>query len=261
MQIDLNGQVAIVTGASSGLGRAAAIAFAKAGASVAVNYNSSREKADQVVAEIGRDGGHAFAFEADTSDEAAVQALFAETAERFGAVDIVFANAGLQKDAAFADMTLADWQGVIDVNLTGQFLVAREAVRRFRQQGDRGVSRAIGKILFNSSVHEVIPWAGHANYAASKGGSGMLMRTLAQEVASERIRVNSVAPGAIATEINADVDPDQMLKLIPYGRVGDAEDVARAALFLVSDAADYIVGATLVVDGAMSLYPEFRDNG
>jgi glucose 1-dehydrogenase len=261
MHIDLKGQVAIVTGASSGLGRAAAIAFAKAGASVAVNYNSSRDKAEEVVAEIERDGGTAFAFEADTSDEAAVQALFDATVDRYGAVDIVFANAGLQKDAAFADMTLADWQKVIDVNLTGQFLVARAAVRRFRTQGDRGVSRATGKILFNSSVHEVIPWAGHANYAASKGGSGMLMRTLAQEVAAERIRVNSVAPGAIATEINADVDPDQMLKLIPYGRVGDAEDVARAALFLVSDAADYIVGATLVIDGAMSLYPEFRDNG
>jgi len=261
MQIDLQGQVAIVTGASSGLGRAAAIAFAKAGACVAVNYNSSRDKADAVVAEIERDGGRAFAFEADTADEAAVQALFATTAARFGAVDIVFANAGLQKDAAFADMTLADWQTVIDVNLTGQFLVSREAVRRFRKQGDRGVSRAIGKILFMSSVHEVIPWAGHANYAASKGGSGMLMRTLAQEVASERIRVNAVAPGAIATEINADADKTKMLELIPYGRVGDPEDVARAALFLVSDAADYVVGSTLVIDGAMSLYPEFRDNG
>ena len=261
MHIDLKGQVAIVTGASSGLGRAAAIAFAAAGARVAVNYNSSKDKADAVVAEIERDGGTAFAFEADTSDEADVQRLFAETVERYGAVDIVFANAGLQKDAAFADMTLADWQKVLDVNLTGQFLVAREAVRRFRKQGDRGVSRAIGKILFNSSVHETIPWAGHANYAASKGGSGMLMRTLAQEVAAERIRVNAVAPGAIATEINADADKTKMLELIPYGRVGDAEDVARAALFLVSDAADYVVGATLVVDGAMSLYPEFRDNG
>lgn len=261
MHIDLEGQVAIVTGASSGLGRAAAIAFAAAGASVAVNYNSSREKAEEVVAEIQRNGGHAFAFEADTSDESAVEALFVATVERFGGVDIVFANAGLQKDAAFADMTLADWQKVIDVNLTGQFLVAREAVRRFRKQGDRGVSRAIGKILFNSSVHETIPWAGHANYAASKGGSGMLMRTLAQEVAAERIRVNSVAPGAISTEINANVDPAKMLELIPYGRVGDADDVAKAALFLVSEAADYIVGATLVIDGAMSLYPEFRDNG
>jgi glucose 1-dehydrogenase len=263
MRIDLEGQTAIITGASSGLGRAAAIAFAEAGARVAVNYASSEDKAHDVVEAIERAGGAAFACEADTADEAAVARLFDETADRFGGVDIVFANAGLQKDAAFADMTLAEWQKVIDVNLTGQFLVAREAVRRFRQQGDRGFSRAIGKILFMSSVHETIPWAGHANYAASKGGSGMLMRTLAQEIAGERIRVNGIAPGAIATEINADVtaDPGKLLELIPYGRVGDPEDVARAALFLVSDAADYIVGSTLVIDGGMSLHPGFRDNG
>jgi glucose 1-dehydrogenase len=263
MHIDLTGQAAIVTGASSGLGRASAIAFAKAGAKVAVNYNSSADKAHEVVAEIEQAGGEAFACEADTSDEAAVLNLFDETVERFGGVDIVFANAGMQKDAAYADLTLEDWKRVIDVNLTGQFLVSREAVRRFRKQGNRGFSRAIGKILFMSSVHEVIPWAGHANYAASKGGSGMLMRTLAQEIAGDRIRVNGIAPGAIATEINeeATADQDKLLELIPYGRIGDPEDVARAALFLVSDAADYIVGSTLTIDGGMSLYPGFRDNG
>jgi glucose 1-dehydrogenase len=263
MHIDLTGQAAIVTGASSGLGRASAIAFAKAGAKVAVNYNSSADKAHEVVAEIEQAGGEAFACEADTSDEAAVLNLFDETVERFGGVDIVFANAGMQKDAAYADLTLEDWKRVIDVNLTGQFLVSREAVRRFRKQGDRGFSRAIGKILFMSSVHEVIPWAGHANYAASKGGSGMLMRTLAQEIAGDRIRVNGIAPGAIATEINEDAtaDQDKLLELIPYGRIGDPEDVARAALFLVSEAADYIVGSTLTIDGGMSLYPGFRDNG
>jgi glucose 1-dehydrogenase len=263
MHIDLKGQTAIVTGASSGLGRASAIAFARAGARVVVNYNSSADKADEVVAEIEQAGGEAFACEADTSDEAAVLKMFDETVERFGGIDIVFANAGMQKDAAYADMTLEDWKRVIDVNLTGQFLVSREAVRRFRKQGDRGVSRAIGKILFMSSVHEVIPWAGHANYAASKGGSGMLMRTLAQEVAGDRIRVNGIAPGAIATAINADAteDQDKLLELIPYGRIGDPEDVARTALFLVSDAADYIVGSTLTIDGGMSLYPGFRDNG
>ncbi|WP_380780486.1 glucose 1-dehydrogenase [Sphingomonas sp. R86520] len=263
MHIDLTGQAAIVTGASSGLGRASAIAFAKAGAKVAVNYNSSADKARAVVEAIEQAGGEAFACEADTSDEAAVLKLFDETVERFGGVDIVFANAGMQKDAAYAELTLEDWKRVIDVNLTGQFLVSREAVRRFRQQGDRGFSRSIGKILFMSSVHEVIPWAGHANYAASKGGSGMLMRTLAQEIAGDRIRVNGIAPGAIATEINEDAtaDQDKLLELIPYGRIGDPEDVARAALFLVSDAADYIVGSTLTIDGGMSLYPGFRDNG
>jgi len=263
MHIDLTGQVAIVTGASSGLGRASAIAFAKAGAKVAVNYNSSADKARAVVEEIEQAGGEAFACEADTSDEAAVLKLFDETVARFGGVDIVFANAGMQKDAPYAELSLEDWKRVIDVNLTGQFLVSREAVRRFRTQGDRGVSRAIGKILFMSSVHEVIPWAGHANYAASKGGSGMLMRTLAQEVAGDRIRVNGIAPGAIATEINADAtaDQDKLLELIPYARIGDPDDVARAALFLASDAADYIVGSTLTIDGGMSLYPGFRDNG
>ena len=263
MHIDLTGQAAIVTGASSGLGRASAIAFAKAGAKVAVNYNSSADKAHEVVEAIEQAGGEAFACRADTSDEAAVLKLFDETVERYGGVDIVFANAGMQKDAAYADLTLEDWKRVIDVNLTGQFLVSREAVRRFRKQGDRGFSRAIGKILFMSSVHEVIPWAGHANYAASKGGSGMLMRTLAQEIAGDRIRVNGIAPGAIATEINEDAtaDQDKLLELIPYGRIGNPEDVARAALFLVSDAADYIVGSTLTIDGGMSLYPGFRDNG
>ena len=263
MHIDLTGQAAIVTGASSGLGRASAIAFAKAGAKVAVNYNSSADKAREVVEAIEQAGGEAFACEADTSDETAVLKLFDETVERFGGVDIVFANAGMQKDAAYADLTLEDWKRVIDVNLTGQFLVSREAVRRFRKQGDRGFSRSIGKILFMSSVHEVIPWAGHANYAASKGGSGMLMRTLAQEIAGDRIRVNGIAPGAIATDINEDAtaDQDKLLELIPYGRIGDPEDVARAALFLVSDAADYIVGSTLTIDGGMSLYPGFRDNG
>jgi len=263
MHIDLTGQVAIVTGASSGLGRASAIAFAKAGAKVAVNYNSSADRARAVVEEIEQAGGEAFACEADTSDETAVLKLFDETVARFGGVDIVFANAGMQKDAPYAELSLEDWKRVIDVNLTGQFLVSREAVRRFRTQGDRGVSRAIGKILFMSSVHEVIPWAGHANYAASKGGSGMLMRTLAQEVAGDRIRVNGIAPGAIATEINADAtaDQDKLLELIPYARIGDPDDVARAALFLASDAADYIVGSTLTIDGGMSLYPGFRDNG
>ena len=163
MHIDLTGQVAIVTGASSGLGRASALGFAQAGARVAVNYNSNKDAADKVVAQIVAGGGEAFACQADTSDEDAVIRLFDETAARFGGIDIVFANAGMQKDAAYAELTLADWKRVIDVNLTGQFLVSREAVRRFRKQGDRGLGRAIGKILFMSSVHETIPWAGHAN--------------------------------------------------------------------------------------------------
>ncbi len=265
MQCRLDGQVAIVTGASSGIGHGVARALAQAGAAVAINYNRHGEPAEVLAAEINKAGGRAIAIGADVSDEASVARLFDETARAFGGIDIVVANSGMQKDAASASMSLADWNQVVSVNLTGQFLTAREAIRRFEAQGDRGVSRAIGKILCMSSVHEVIPWAGHVNYAASKGGIGMMMRTLAQEVAPKRIRVNAIAPGAIRTAINeAATEGDAaggLLKLIPYKRSGAAEDVAHAAVFLVSDLADYVVGATLFVDGGMTLYPGFEDNG
>ncbi|HTH99144.1 MAG TPA: glucose 1-dehydrogenase [Stellaceae bacterium] len=265
MELSLQHQVAIVTGASSGIGLAVARELAAAGAAVTVNYHSHAEPAERLAAEIERSGGRARAFQADVSKEEDVERLFVQTADVFGAIDIVIANSGLQKDASIAEMTLEQWRGVLDVNLTGQFLCARAAIRRFRAQGDRGVSRAIGKILCMSSVHEVIPWAGHVNYAASKGGISLMMKTLAQEVAAERIRVNAVAPGAIATNINKEAThgeaAEKLLKLIPYGRIGAAEDVARAALFLVSDLADYVVGTTLFVDGGMCLYPAFKDNG
>ena len=265
MDCRLDGQVAIVTGASSGIGHAVARGLAEAGAAVVVNYNSHAEPADALVAEIEAAGGQALAVGADVSDEDAVERLFAETLSRFGAVDIVVANSGMQKDAPSAEMSLADWKRVIDVNLTGQFLTARAAIRQFAAQGDRGVSRAAGKILHMSSVHDVIPWAGHVNYAASKGGIAMLMRTLAQEVGPRRIRVNAISPGAIATNINREetqgAPGEKLLELIPYKRIGDAADVANAAVFLLSDMADYITGATLYVDGGMTLYPGFEDNG
>ena len=261
----LDGQVAIVTGASSGIGTACARAFAAEGAAILVNYRSGEGPARALVDEIETAGGRALAVQADVSDEAAVRRLFDETMAAFGAVDIVVANSGLQKDAAIGDMTLDDWRRVIDVNLTGQFLCVREAVLRFRAQGRRHVSRALGKIICMSSVHEVIPWAGHVNYAASKGGVSLMMKTVAQEVASDGIRVNAIAPGAIRTNINRDAlsgdGETNVLKLIPYGRVGEGEDVGRAAVFLASDESDYVVGTTLFVDGGMTLYPEFRDNG
>ena len=265
MDCRLDKQIALVTGASSGIGHAIARGMAQAGAAVAINYNSQAKPAEELVAEIEQAGGRAFAMQADVSDEDAVEALFAATVERWGAVDIVVANSGMQKDAPSAEMSLADWKRVIDVNLTGQFLTARSAIRQFAKQGDRGVSRAIGKILHMSSVHDVIPWAGHVNYAASKGGIDMMMRTLAQEVGPQRIRINAISPGAIRTGINAEETQgeagEKLLKLIPYKRIGIPEDIANAAIFLASDMADYVTGATLYVDGGMTLYPGFEDNG
>jgi glucose 1-dehydrogenase len=265
MEISLKGQVALVTGASSGIGRAVAEAMAAAGAKVAVNYHSQPEEAEKVVAGVESAGGEAIAVEADVSEPRDVEAMFATVARRYGTIDIVVANAGVQKDAAVAEMTLDDWRKVIDVNLTGQFLCAQAAIRQFRSQGRRPASKALGKLICMSSVHEVIPWAGHANYAASKGGIASMMKTLAQEVAEDGIRVNGIAPGAIRTAINAEETEGEaakaLLKLIPYGRIGVAEDVANAAVWLASDLADYVVGATLFVDGGMTLYPAFRGNG
>jgi glucose 1-dehydrogenase len=256
-----------VTGGSGGIGAAVAVALAAAGASAGVNYRSDPAGAAAVVAEIEQLGGSAVALQADASREDQVQSMFRALLDRFGRLDVLVANAGIQQDAAFAEMTLEQWRAVLDVNLTGQFLCAREAVRTFDQQGRDPVrSSATGKIICVSSVHEVIPWAGHANYAASKGGVMLMMKSLAQEVAPRGIRVNGIAPGAIQTEINRAAWESQealqsLLKLIPYGRIGRPEDAAGAAVWLASDASDYVTGTSLFVDGGMALYPGFRDNG
>jgi glucose 1-dehydrogenase len=264
--LSLDGQKALVTGAGSGIGAAVAQALAAAGAAVAVNYRSRADEGEAVLQQIRAAGGEAVSVEADVSDEAAVLRMFDAVQRAFGRIDILVANAGVQRDAAFAAMTLAQWHGVLDANLTGQFLCLREAVRRFLAQGLAPASKARGKIVCMSSVHELIPWAGHVNYAASKGGVMQLMKSVAQEVAPHGIRVNGIAPGAIATGINDETwsTPEakqRLLRLIPYGRVGEADDVARAAVWLLSDEADYVVGTTLFVDGGMSLYPAFRDGG
>ena len=262
----LSGQVALVTGANSGIGRAVALSLGAAGADVVVNYVSDAEAAATAVSEIERQGVRSRAICANVADEDAVERMFAQARETFGALDILVANAGLQRDAPIEKMTLADWRLVLDVNLTGQFLCARAAVREFKRQGLRGVSRAAGKIVCMSSVHDTIPWAGHANYAASKGGVMMLMKTLAQELATQRIRVNSVCPGAIRTPINrfAWETPEaysSLLRLIPQKRIGEPDDIGRAVAFLVSDAADYITGLNMYVDGGMTLYPGFEAGG
>ncbi|HET6654863.1 MAG TPA: SDR family oxidoreductase [Gammaproteobacteria bacterium] len=262
-QHSLQNQVALVTGASSGIGRQTAYSLAEAGAAVVINYIGSREPADAVVNDIESNGGRALAIEADVSNEAQVNAMFRQACEHFGTLHILVNNAGIENDNAFTEMTLAEWQQVIDVNLTGQFLCSRAAIREFLRRGAQPeISRATGKIVCISSVHQRIPWAKHANYAASKGGVMLLVQTLAQEFASRKIRVNSVAPGAIKTAINraawATEDAlDKLLEMIPYGRVGDAEDVGNAIVWLCSDASDYVTGTTLVVDGGMTLYPSF----
>jgi len=263
----LENQVALVTGGDSGIGKGVASQLAKAGAKVVINHVDAHEVAQLTVDEIKAAGGEAYAIHADVSKEDEVQAMFAEMFKQYGTIDILVNNAGLQRDSKFVDMSLEQWNTVISINLTGQFLCAREAAKEFIRRGvvqDR--SRAAGKIICMSSVHEVIPWGGHVNYAASKGGIMMLMKSMAQELAPHKIRVMSIGPGAIETHINqaAWSTPEalqKLLTLIPYNRVGVTEDIGKLAAWLASDEADYITGTTIFMDGGMTLYPGFADNG
>jgi glucose 1-dehydrogenase len=263
----LQGQPALVTGANSGIGRATALGLARAGADVVVNYVADPAAAEEVAHEISTFGSRAIAIQADVSKEADVTTMFAKALDHFGTLHIVVSNAGLQRDAPFDQMTLEQWNTVIGINLTGQFLCTREAAREFKRRGVvSNVSVAAGKIICMSSVHQEIPWAGHANYAASKGGVMLLMKSIAQELAPHRIRVNSVAPGAIRTPINTAAwsTPEayaDLMRLVPYKRIGEPDDIAQAVAWLASDAADYVTGATLFVDGGMTLYPGFATGG
>jgi glucose 1-dehydrogenase len=263
----LKGQSALVTGGNSGIGRAIAIALGKAGANVVVNYVVNPEAAEEVANEIRAVGQGAMTFQANVADEGQVQAMFAAAVREFGTIDILASNAGVERNAPFHEMTVSQWDAVMNVNLRGAFLCSREAVREFLRRGVRkGISVAAGKIIFTSSVHEVIPWAGHVNYAASKGGLMLLMKSLAQEVAEKRIRVNSIAPGAVRTPINAAAwsTPEayaELMKLVPYKRIGEVEEIGRAAVWLASDFTDYLVGTTLFIDGGMTLYPGFETGG
>jgi glucose 1-dehydrogenase len=263
----LKGQKALVTGANSGIGKGVALALGQAGAEVMVNYVSHQDAAEEVAQTISGYGSRSSTFHCDVSQEDQVEAMFEQMCKEFGTIDILVNNAGLQRDAAFDEMTLEQWSTVININLTGQFLCARAAIREFKRRGVvKEVSSAAGKIICMSSVHQRIPWAGHVNYAASKGGIMMMMESVAQEVAPHRIRVNGIAPGAIRTPINTSAwsTPEayeSLMTLVPYKRIGEPEDIAQAAVWLASDHSDYITGTTLFVDGGMSLFPGFATGG
>ena len=266
--IDLGGQKAVVTGASKGLGSAVAVELAESGADVLINYHSDKTGAEETAHKVETAGSKAFIYKADVSEEQPVIDMFAAAVKEFGRVDICVPNSGIQLNSSFAEMTMQQWQRVIDVNLTGQFLAAREAIRYFLKQGiNREISYSAGKIIFMSSVHDVIPWEGHVNYAAAKGGIMLMMKSIAQELAHKKIRANAVSPGAIRTPMNvekltsAEAYEESLLRLMPYKRIGEPEDVARAAAWLASDSSDYVNGSTIYVDGGMCLYPGFIGGG
>lgn len=262
----LAGQNALVTGANSGIGEGIARELAAEGANVVLNYVVHPETAQAICDDLGKQGVKAIAIKADVSKESDVEAMFAEAIKQFGTLDIVCSNAGIQRDSALVDMTIEQWNQVIGVNLTGAFLCAREAAREFTRRGMRDVSKALGKIIFTSSVHQEIPWGGHCNYATTKGGIMQLMESTAQELAPQKIRVNSICPGAIETAINrnawdSDAAATALKKLIPYGRIGVPADIAKVAAWLASDESDYICGTSIYVDGGMTLYPGFATGG
>ena len=269
MQISLNNQVALITGSSSGIGAGIAKSMAESGATVVINYpsKSSLDKATAVLKEITDNGGMGMVCQCDVSKEDEVIDMFQQVISKFGTVDILVNNAGIQKDSKFTEMTLAQWNAVININLTGQFLCAREAIKEFLRRGINPTrSAACGKIIHICSVHEIIPWAGHANYASSKGAIKMLMQTLAQEYGADKIRVNSICPGAIQTSINKNAwqtteELNSLLTLIPYNRIGQPQDIGNLAVFLASDMADYITGASIFIDGGMTTFESFSENG
>ena len=263
----LKGQKALVTGGSSGIGEGIALALGQAGADVVVNCHSHPETAEEVAKKIRSFGVNSYVHQGDVSKEEDVLAMFEKMKAEFGTIDILINNAGIQKDSPFTEMSLDAWNKVIGLNLTGQFLCSREAAKEFLRRGVKEeTSVAAGKIICISSVHEVIPWAGHANYASSKGGIHMMMQSISQELAPYRVRVNSIGPGAIRTPINKEAWETEeaygkLMKLIPYNRIGEPVDIAQVAVWLASDHADYINGTTIFVDGGMCLFPGFRTGG
>ncbi len=255
----LEGKAALVTGASSGIGRATAVRLGKEGAAVGVNYRSDEDGANEAVREIEDAGGRAVAIQGDVSKEDEVKRLVGETIEAFGGLDVLVNNAGIESEAPFLEMSLEEWEKVVSVNLNGVFLTSREAIGHMVENGG-------GAVVNMSSVHQRIPWPKFAHYAASKGGVKLLTETLALEFADRGVRVNAVGPGAIETPINKEKleDPGQrkaVEALIPWNRVGRPDEVAACVAFLASDEASYVTGTTLFVDGGMILYPGFEEGG
>ena len=258
--IDLSGRRALVTGGSTGIGAAIVAALSDASADVAINYLAHPEIADGVAASLDRPGQKTLTVQADVSDATAVAAMFAQIDSAWGGLDILVNCAGIDGHAAPGwEVDLAQWRSVIDVNLSGAFYCAREALKRM-------VPAKRGVVVNISSVHENIPWAGYSAYTASKAGLSMLTKTLAQEAAPFGVRVLAVGPGAIKTAINRSVwsDPAGLADLntkIPMGRMGEADEVAQVVAFLASDAAGYVTGTTVFVDGGMLDYPSFAHGG
>jgi glucose 1-dehydrogenase len=256
----LQNRKALVTGANSGIGRAIAIRLAQEGASVAINYVKDSDAADEVVSQINNSEGKAIAIKADISSEEQVDSMFDQAAKEFGGLDILVNNAGMESYHPFLEMPLDAWRKVIDIDLTGAFLCAQRAARIIVNSG------AGGSIVNITSVHQVIPWGGYSHYCAAKAALEMLTKTVAQELAEKNVRINSVAPGAIATPINQNVwgDPEglkDLLTKIPANRLGKPEEIASAVVFLCSDEASYVNGTTLFVDGGMTLYSSFSHGG
>ncbi|MEP0324160.1 glucose 1-dehydrogenase [Bauldia litoralis] len=260
MQIDLSGKRVLVTGGNSGLGEAIVRAFAAEGARVAINYVTHPEAAQAIVDDIARAGGEAIAVEADISDPQAVETMFASVDKAWGGLDVLVNNAGIDAKGALSwEADVDAWRKVVEINLGGAFLCAREALKGM-------TARKAGVIINISSVHEVIAWSGYSDYAASKAGVSMMSKTLAQEAGPYGVRVLCIAPGAIATPINANVWKDpaglkDLLTKIPIGRIGKPEDIAGMAVVLASDVAGYVTATTVFVDGGMTDFPEFMHGG
>ncbi|SFC78151.1 glucose 1-dehydrogenase [Bacillus sp. OV322] len=257
MYQDLENKVVVVTGAAKGLGKAIAERFGKEKAKVVLNYHSDNSEYQEIIETIQKNGGVAAALQGDVTKEKDVKKLLAFAVEKFGKVDIMINNAGIENEVPSHKLSLEDWNKVINVNLTGMFLGSREAIAYMVENDIKG------NIINMASVHDRIPWPHFVHYAASKGGVKLMTETLALEYAPKGIRVNNISPGAIDTPINAEkfADPkakQDTLDLIPMGYIGKPEEIAACAVWLASSESSYVTGHTLYADGGMTKYPGFQ---